>query len=50
MIVCAPERIIIAHDRWYDRGGGAGLKRTFRRVLRATPPLERVVGRPVTRS
>jgi hypothetical protein len=28
-----PERIIIAHGRWYDRDGGAELRRAFRWIL-----------------
>ena len=34
MIAWAPERIILAHGRWYDRDGVAELRRAFRRVLR----------------
>ncbi len=33
MIAWAPERIIIAHGRWYERDGVAELKRAFRWVL-----------------
>ncbi len=33
MIDWAPERIILAHGRWYDRNGTAELKRAFRWVL-----------------
>ncbi|HUN99966.1 MAG TPA: DUF4336 domain-containing protein [Bradyrhizobium sp.] len=28
-----PERIILAHGRWYDRNGGAELRRAFRWIL-----------------
>ena len=33
MIGWAPERVILAHGRWYDRDGTAELKRAFRWVL-----------------
>jgi hypothetical protein len=33
MIAWAPERIILAHGRWYDRGGTAELRRAFRDLL-----------------
>ncbi len=33
MIAWEPERIIIAHGRWYDRNASAELRRTFRWVL-----------------
>lgn len=33
MIEWAPERIILAHGRWYDRDGTAELKRAFRDVI-----------------
>lgn len=33
MLAWAPERIILAHGRWYDRDGVAELKRAFRWVL-----------------
>ncbi len=33
MIAFAPERIILAHGRWYDRDGAAELRRAFRRPL-----------------
>ena len=33
MIAWGPERIILAHGRWYDRDGVAELKRAFRFVL-----------------
>ena len=33
MIAWEPERIIIAHGRWYARDGVAELKRAFRWVL-----------------
>ncbi|MFX0542380.1 DUF4336 domain-containing protein [Roseovarius sp. S4756] len=34
MIAWAPERIILAHGRWYRSDGVAELRRAFRRVLR----------------
>ncbi|MBR0870631.1 DUF4336 domain-containing protein [Bradyrhizobium tropiciagri] len=34
MIVWNPERIILAHGRWYDRDGCAELRRAFRWILR----------------
>ncbi|MGN6375568.1 MAG: DUF4336 domain-containing protein [Sphingomonas sp.] len=33
MIGWAPERVILAHGRWYDRDGAAELRRAFRWVL-----------------
>jgi hypothetical protein len=30
MIAWNPERIVLAHGRWYDRDGAAELKRAFR--------------------
>ena len=33
MIDWNPERVIIAHGRWYDRNGGAELRRAFRWIL-----------------
>ena len=33
MIDWAPERVILAHGRWYDRDGVKELERAFRRVL-----------------
>ncbi|HVX76993.1 MAG TPA: DUF4336 domain-containing protein [Bradyrhizobium sp.] len=33
MIDWDPERIILAHGRWYDRNGGAELRRAFRWIL-----------------
>ena len=33
MVDWDPERIIIAHGRWYDRNGGAELRRAFRWIL-----------------
>jgi hypothetical protein len=33
MIGWAPERIILAHGRWYPRDGVAELERAFRWVL-----------------
>jgi hypothetical protein len=33
MIAWDPERIIIAHGRWYDKGGTAELRRAFRWVF-----------------
>ncbi len=33
MIAWGPERIILAHGRWYDRDGVAELRRAFRHVL-----------------
>ncbi|MGR3363455.1 MAG: DUF4336 domain-containing protein [Maritimibacter harenae] len=33
MIAWAPERVILAHGRWYDRDGMAELRRAFRFVL-----------------
>lgn len=35
MIAWNPERIIIAHGRWYDKGGANELRRAFRWVLDA---------------
>jgi hypothetical protein len=35
MIAWAPERVIIAHGRWYDRDGTSELRRAFRWVLPA---------------
>lgn len=32
MIGWGPERVILAHGRWYDRDGAAELRRAFRRV------------------
>ncbi|MBI1360211.1 MAG: DUF4336 domain-containing protein [Alphaproteobacteria bacterium] len=37
MIDWAPERIILAHGRWYDRNGTEELKRAFRWVLQPAP-------------
>lgn len=34
MIGWGPERVILAHGRWYDRDGAAELERAFRRLLR----------------
>ncbi|MHA7850041.1 DUF4336 domain-containing protein [Roseovarius sp.] len=34
MIAWAPERVILAHGRWYERRGTAELERAFRRLLR----------------
>lgn len=34
MIGWAPERVILAHGRWYERRGTAELERAFRRLLR----------------
>ena len=34
MIAWAPERVILAHGRWYRRDGTAELERAFRRLLR----------------
>ena len=34
MIAWGPERIILAHGRWYERDGVAELERAFRRILR----------------
>lgn len=34
MLSWAPERIIIAHGRWYEKNGVAELKRAFRKVLK----------------
>ncbi len=34
MIGWGPERVILAHGRWYDSNGVAELERAFRRVLR----------------
>jgi hypothetical protein len=33
MMAWAPERVILAHGRWYDRDGTAELKRAFRDVI-----------------
>jgi hypothetical protein len=33
MIAWDPERIILAHGRWYERNGTAELKRAFRWLL-----------------
>ena len=33
MIAWEPERIILAHGRWYDRDGTAELRRAFREVI-----------------
>jgi hypothetical protein len=33
MVDWDPERIILAHGRWYDRNGGAELRRAFRWIL-----------------
>lgn len=33
MIGWAPERVILAHGRWYDRNGTAELRRAFRTIL-----------------
>jgi hypothetical protein len=33
MIAWDPERIILAHGRWYERNGKAELKRAFRWLL-----------------
>jgi hypothetical protein len=33
MIAWKPERIIMAHGRWYDRDGAAELRRAFRWLL-----------------
>ncbi|MEB8387830.1 DUF4336 domain-containing protein [Rhodobacteraceae bacterium KMM 6894] len=33
MIAWAPDRLILAHGRWYDRGAVAELERAFRRLL-----------------
>ena len=33
MLSWAPERVIIAHGRWYEKNGVAELKRAFRKVL-----------------
>jgi hypothetical protein len=33
MIAWAPERVIIAHGRWYGENGTAELRRAFRRLL-----------------
>ncbi|SEO51344.1 protein of unknown function [Salinihabitans flavidus] len=35
MIDWAPERVILAHGRWFDRGGAAELERAFRHVLKS---------------
>jgi len=32
MIAWEPERVILAHGRWYDRAGAAELRRAFRDV------------------
>lgn len=34
MIAWGPRRVILAHGRWYERGGAAELERAFRKVLR----------------
>jgi hypothetical protein len=34
MIAWGPERVILAHGRWYDENGAAELKRAFRWILR----------------
>jgi hypothetical protein len=34
MIGWAPERVIVAHGRWYETDGAAELERAFRWVLR----------------
>ena len=34
MIGWAPERVILAHGRWYETDGAAELRRAFRWVLR----------------
>ncbi|WP_426436290.1 DUF4336 domain-containing protein [Bradyrhizobium genosp. P] len=34
MIAWDPQRIILAHGRWYDRDGGAELRRAFRWILK----------------
>jgi len=33
MIGWNPERVILAHGRWYDRNGQAELRRAFRWIL-----------------
>ncbi|HEX7657508.1 MAG TPA: DUF4336 domain-containing protein, partial [Sphingomonas sp.] len=33
MIAWGPERVILAHGRWYDRDGAAELRRAFRWAL-----------------
>lgn len=37
MIVWAPERVVIAHGRWYERNAVAELRRAFRWILRDGP-------------
>ncbi|HEY1300675.1 MAG TPA: DUF4336 domain-containing protein, partial [Stellaceae bacterium] len=33
MIACRPQRIVLAHGRWYDRAVGAELARAFRWLI-----------------
>jgi hypothetical protein len=33
MIALEPERVVLAHGRWYDRDGTTELKRAFRWIL-----------------
>jgi hypothetical protein len=33
MLAWQPERVMIAHGRWYDKDGAAELRRAFRWVL-----------------